>query len=477
MSSLPVAAIFDIGRTHKKFLVFDQHYNVVEETGAIIPDIRDEDGDACEDLGSVTKWIKDKIQKALQNPDYNIKVINFSTHGAALVHLDSDNNPVTPLYDYMKPLQQDVCEKFYQLFGGNKSFSMQTGSPALNMLNSGIQLYWLKNDNPAHFSKIKTSLHLPQYFNFVFSHNKHADITSIGCHTGLWDFKKRHYHTWLQTEKAACLLPPAENINTYDWVKYSPDKYVPVGIGIHDSSAALLPFIHVAEEPFVMLSSGTWNITLNPFFKGELNEEQYEKDCLYYLLSIGHKVGSSRIFLGNEYQHQVEKLEKYFGQRRGYHAAVSPDPDILNEILKEQSDKKVFYPETMYGSGPFPDLKRPLPDFSNFRSFEHAYHKLILDLVFLQKISIELICQEVKNLYISGGFIQNKLFMELMQSFLPGWKIYITDDKHASSLGAAVAMHDAWQTEPLHRLLKPVHLFHAQFDLKVNSYIDFFTRL
>lgn len=470
-------AIFDIGRTHKKFLVFDRHYNVVQESGAIIPDIHDEDGDACEDLQSITEWIKEKIQEVLQNSDFDIKAINFSTHGAALVHLDNENNPVTPLYDYMKPLEQDICEKFYQLFGGNKSFSMQTGSPALNMLNSGIQLYWLKNYNPTCFSKIKTSLHLPQYFNFIFSHNKHADITSIGCHTGLWDFKKRHYHTWLQTEKSACLLPPAENINTFDWVNYSSGKYIPVGIGIHDSSAALLPFVHVAEEPFVMLSSGTWNIALNPFFKGELDGEHYKKDCLYFLLNIGHKVGSSRIFLGNEYQHQVEKLEKYFGKKKEYHTEISPDPYILNDILKEQSDKDVFYPETMYGSGPFPDLKRPSPDFSNFRSFEHAYHKLMLDLVFLQKMSIELICQEVKNLYISGGFIQNKLFMELLQSFLPGWKIYITDDKHASSLGAAVAMHNVWQTEPLYRLLKPVHIFHARFDLKVNSYIDFFTGL
>ncbi|MGH2645129.1 MAG: hypothetical protein ACRDE2_14345, partial [Chitinophagaceae bacterium] len=317
-------------------------------------------------------------------------------------------------------------------------------------------------------------LHLPQYFNFLFSHKVHADITSIGCHTGLWDFKQRQYHTWLQNEKISSLLPFAENINTIDQVGHS-DKLIPVGIGIHDSSAALLPFVQVAEYPFVMLSSGTWNIALNPFFKGELDEEHYKKDCLYYLLSIGHKVGASRLFLGNEYDHQVAKLEKHFEKKEGYHLTIVPDPNILNDVLKDQSEKKVFYPETMHGTGPFPHLKITLMDLSVFPSFEYAYHQLMLDLVFLQKKSIELICQKVRRLYVSGGFIQNRLFMELMQSFLPGWEIYITDDKHASSLGAAVALHDVWQSEPVYRLLKPVQRFQSQFGLKVNQYVDFFT--
>lgn len=473
MSSQSVAAIFDIGRTHKKFLLFDQHYNIVEELTTVIPDVRDEDGDVCENLQALTEWMKDKLQTALQNPDCNITAINFSTHGAALVHLDSEGKPVTPLYDYLKPLQDTVCENFYQLFGGRKAFSRQTGSPALNMLNSGIQLYWLKNYKATCFSRIKTSLHLPQYLNFLFSHNNHTDITSIGCHTGLWDFREKRYHTWLQKESTAGLLPLAENINTFDYVNFS-GKNIPVGIGIHDSSAALLPFVYTAEEPFVMLSSGTWNISLNPFFKGELNEDDYTKDCLYYLLDIGHKVGSSRLFLGNEYEHQVKKLEKHFGKKKGHHTIVIPDQNILNDVLKDQSDKKVFYPETMQGTGPFPDLKKPLPDLSLFPSFEHAYHKLMLDLVFLQKVSIELICQNVKSLYVSGGFIQNKLFMEFLQSFLSGWKIYITEDKHASSLGAAMALHNVWQQEPLHRLMKPVNIFQTQFNFRISQYTNYF---
>lgn len=472
MSPLPAIAIFDIGRTNKKSIVFDNAYRIVEERCEMIPDIADEDGFPCEDLNAIADWIKGQVRDIINDKRFDIKAINFSTHGAAIVHLDSVGQPVTPLYDYLKPLPENICERFYQMFGGKKSFSVQTGSPVLNMLNSGIQLYWLKYDKAAYFSKIKTSLHLPQYFNFLFSKNTKADITSIGCHTGLWDVRQKEYHHWLREENVLNLLPLAEGIRTSDRIDFG-NKSIPVGIGIHDSSSALLPFVYTAEDSFVMLSSGTWNITLNPFFKGELDDDRYEKDCLYYLLGMGHKVGSSRLFLGNEYEYQVRKLEQYFEKKEGYHANVIPDRDILNNILKVQSGKNVFYPQTMHHTGPFAGLMRSPVNLAAFPSFEYAYHKLMLDLAFMQKVSIDLVCQEVKNLYISGGFIQNKLFMELLQAFLPGWKIYMTDDKHASALGAAVAMHDVWQKEPLYRILKPVEVFTSQFNFRVNQYINF----
>jgi hypothetical protein len=52
------------------------------------------------------------------------------------------------------------------------------------------------------------------------------------------------------------------------------DKTIPVifenqsiiaGVGLHDSSAALLPFLMYGKEPFVLLSTGTWCISLHPY--------------------------------------------------------------------------------------------------------------------------------------------------------------------------------------------------------------------
>src|SRR5699024_8628400 len=196
---------------------------------------------------------------------------------------------------------------------GRAGFSIATGSPALNLLNSGIQLYWLKKYRPEQYKKIESSLHLPQYGNFIFSGKKHADITSIGCHTGLWDFKKQTYHHWLRDNNLQLLLPQAEPVDAHDQIVIN-KKRIPVGIGMHDSSAALLPFVKTAKQPFLLLSSGTWNITLNPFFEGSLEKEKYLRDCLYYLLDVERKVAASRLFLGNEYDFQAKRLASQFNR-------------------------------------------------------------------------------------------------------------------------------------------------------------------
>ncbi len=462
-------SIFDLGRTHKKFLVFDEDYNVLEESATVIPDIKDEDGYSCEDLEAISRWMKSQIQNALFEKNYDLKALNFSAHGASFVHIDGSGKPATPLYDYLKPLDSDFLKRFYGLFDGKTKFSISTGSPSLNMLNSGIQLFWLKEEKPHIFRSIHSSLHLPQYGNFLFSGKRHADITSIGCHTGLWDFRKHNYHQWLEDEGLSFLLPEAEPVHIFDPVSFK-DKKMAVGIGIHDSSAALLPFVKTAQKPFLLLSTGTWNITLNPFFKGTLNKEKYLQDCLYYLLDRNRKVAASRLFLGNEFDFQTRKLETYYNKQRGYYQEVRTEKGLFDEAVKNQYKGAIFYPQTMKDTGPFPDLKGPQPDLSKFDSFEAAYYKMMLDLTYLQKLSIQLVSGDIKRLYLSGGFLKNDIFKELLQGFLPDWQLFIAENKRASALGAAVALHEVWQREPLTKSISPVIPYTKQFDLDLSRY-------
>lgn len=462
-------AIFDLGRTNKKFILFDRDYHIIEETTTAIPDIKDEDGDDCEDLSAIFSWMKQQLQIALEDEKYNIKAVNFSAHGASFVHLDKSGMPATPLYDYMKPLEQEFLDEFYDLFGGKENFPLATGSPALDMLNSGIQLYWLKKKKPEVFQKIESSLHLPQYANYLFSHKKHADYSSIGCHTGLWDFDKKDYHGWLQEEQLMHLLPEAETSETYDMVEFG-DKKIPVGVGLHDSSAALLPFVKTAKAPFLLLSTGTWNITLNPYFKGVLDKGAFERDCLFFLLDKGQKVAASRLFLGKEYDFQVRRLEKYFNKEKGEAQNIQLDKSKIEWLAENQSTDTTFYPEKMQGTGPFPHLKGKQPNLSLFDSFEDAYLKLMLDLTFLQKKSVEMVCGEIKRLYLSGGFIKNKVFMELLQAFLPDWEISIAENKRATALGAALVMHEVVYDTPPPKSVISVIPFKKELNLHLNNY-------
>jgi sugar (pentulose or hexulose) kinase len=53
-----VIAIYDVGKTNKKLILFDEQYNVVHEESTQLPETRDEDGFSCEDVVALTAWIK-----------------------------------------------------------------------------------------------------------------------------------------------------------------------------------------------------------------------------------------------------------------------------------------------------------------------------------------------------------------------------------------------------------------------------------
>ncbi len=59
MPPTPVIAILDVGKTNKKLFLFDESYNIVWEDSAGVPEIKDEDGDPCEDLDLLNSWIRE----------------------------------------------------------------------------------------------------------------------------------------------------------------------------------------------------------------------------------------------------------------------------------------------------------------------------------------------------------------------------------------------------------------------------------
>ena len=196
----PVIAIFDIGKTNKKLFLIDENYAILWENTVHLLESTDEDGGACEDIEELTRWVKTSIHDIFELEDFKIRAINFSTYGASFVNLNKLGNIITPLYNYLKPYPEDLLKEFYDKYDTNGNFSVDTASPKLGNLNSGLQLYRLKQEQPNIFSQIHYSLHLPQYLSYLITKQVYADITSIGCHTALWNFTINEYHEWLQKE-------------------------------------------------------------------------------------------------------------------------------------------------------------------------------------------------------------------------------------------------------------------------------------
>lgn len=204
---IPCIAVFDIGKTNKKFLLFDQRYHIIKEEEVNFKETMDDDGDKGEDLEALTNWLRATWKALEADRRYDVLAVNFATYGASLVHLNERGEPVTPLYSYLKPYPAYLESQFYHTYGDKLTVSEQTASPPLGMLNSGLQLYWLKYEKPHLFQQIKHTLHLPQYIAYLFTGHLLTEFTSVGCHTTLWDFQKQDYHAWVYAEGLHKLFP------------------------------------------------------------------------------------------------------------------------------------------------------------------------------------------------------------------------------------------------------------------------------
>jgi sugar (pentulose or hexulose) kinase len=439
-----VIAIFDIGKTNKKVFLFDENYRIVWEKSTNLAETTDEDGFPCEDIEALENWINSRLTEIKSLSQYILKAINFSTYGASFVYVDDAGKPLTPLYNYLKSYPEVLIREFYDKYKGEEKFAVKTASPVLGSLNSGMQIYRLKEENPTLFDKVKYCLHLPQYLSSLFTGEYFTDITSIGCHTNLWNFKKMKYHKWLKRENILAKIPPI--IYAEDTINIEDD--IVVGIGLHDSSSAIIPYTINFSEPFVLLSTGTWNISMNPFNDTALTPEELQKDCLCYLQYKQKPVKSARLFGGNEHEVQTKKIAKHFGLPEDFYKEVVYDKVIISSLrvsaLKNyfscQDQNKILRESTFE--------RRNLNDFKNY---DIAYHQLMLDLVAQQILSTQLVIHNspVKKVFVDGGFSKNSIFMNLLAQAFPEMEVYAASMAQASALGAALAIHDRWNPKPI----------------------------
>ena len=413
MEVTPVIAVFDVGKTNKKLFLFDESYNIVFERSARFNEITDEDGFACENLDALKKAVFDALNEVSRLDQFDVKAVNFSAYGASFVYLDKDGNAVAPLYNYLKPYPQDLRKKFYDTYGDEAEIAFKTASPALESLNSGLQLYRIKHQKPELFERIKYALHLPQYLSYLITGKAFSDLTSIGCHTALWDFEKNDYHNWVKQEGLDKILAPIapadERIPSY-----FNGRWYQAGIGLHDSSAALIPYLASFSEPFVLLSTGTWSISLNPFDQAPLTAEELKNDCLNYIQYKGKPVKASRLFSGHEYDQGIKVIAEKFGEDAIKYRNIPYDPDMPGEDIA-------------------------------------AYYELMHNLIAKQKIATGYVLKNtpVKRIFVDGGFSKNSVFMHLLAAAFPAIEVYAASMAQATALGTALAIHHQWNSKPI----------------------------
>ncbi|SFE53630.1 FGGY-family carbohydrate kinase [Thermophagus xiamenensis] len=441
-----VIAVFDVGKTNKKLLLFNPKLELVYQDEQKIPPVLDDDGFECDDIDFIEEWVKTSLDRLLRGGKFNVLGVNFSTYGASLLFLDNKGQRITPLYNYLKPIPEIVQNQWYQDNGGKDEFCRKTASPPLEaMLNSGVQILWLKRFKDHLFKKVNHILHFPQYLSFILTQKVVADYTSIGCHTGLWDFDTMTYHPWLLKE--GIFLPQPINNSEKFQIDFGGNKLW-VGIGIHDSSASLAPYLLAKVEPFILLSTGTWCINMNPFNHHPLTLEQLKNDCLSYLSIDKKPVKSSRFFLGHIHDLNVNRLCEHFNVGNDYFKRVVANDQLIKSFMKDGKNSSSAF----FRFGVPDNFVDDQIDLNAFNSFEEAYHRLMFDLTRMNVRSINLILDKtngIKNIFISGGFAKNEIFVKLIAAFFPEMNVYTSNIDNASALGAAMVIADIFGEQPI----------------------------
>ena len=74
---MKVTAVFDIGKTNKKFFLFDKNYQEAFKEYQRFEEIEDDDGFPSDNLPAIRNWIKSLFDQVIKNKKYKVQTVNF----------------------------------------------------------------------------------------------------------------------------------------------------------------------------------------------------------------------------------------------------------------------------------------------------------------------------------------------------------------------------------------------------------------
>jgi len=132
----------------------------------------------------IIKWSLDKIQKIEKKKRLDKFVC--TAHGTSIALIDYNDKEILACTDYEFKFDQffDEYKKIAPKFSESFTPFLEGG------LNIGTQLYYLYKKKPNLILKTKYILNYPQYIAWKLTNNFSSEISYLGCHTHLWNYKK-----------------------------------------------------------------------------------------------------------------------------------------------------------------------------------------------------------------------------------------------------------------------------------------------
>ena len=331
-------AVIDLGKTNAKLALVDlatlKELAVVKRPNTVLPGPPwphfDVDGIWDFLLGAMARF----------HQSHGINAISITTHGACAALIGHDGNLAAPILDY----EHDGPDATAADYNAIRPPFDETGAPRLPMgLNLGAQLHWQFAEDPELRGRTATVVTYPQYWGYRLTGAYACDVSSLGCHTDLWNphtgsFSELVYSldiAELMSTPCKCTDPLGSLLP--DIVEQTGlDPVTPVYCGIHDSNASLLPHLLRQSAPFSVVSTGTWVIVMS--VGGRQMQLDPMRDTLINVNALGDPVPSARFMGGREYDTILE----------GQAAEYTPD-----DMIGVARTGPMLLPSIIPESGPF----------------------------------------------------------------------------------------------------------------------------
>jgi sugar (pentulose or hexulose) kinase len=427
---MQATAVLDIGKTHAKLalvaggrVVELRRLRIAEGLAAPYPPLP---------TGAIWLWAQRELTTLARLAD--ITDIVPVGHGASVALID-DDGLVLPMVDYQQEIGEYDAE--YEKLARDFASTLSPRLPCGH--NPGRQLFWLQRRFPAEFARTKAILGYAQYWAWLLSGVAVSEVTALGNHSDLWRPRAGDFSALVDRAGWRQLFPPLRRAGDVIGT-LRPELAAELGIspacriraGIHDSNAAFLRWRLRLQEPFAVISTGTFIIPLAA--GGEVPSRGEHLDCLGNVDAFGNLVAGARFAGGREYE--VIKGDAP--------DETSPPEAALRALL----DRPCYaLPAFSDQGGPFAGTPGRFVDGNGHdaipwqrATLAALYSALMTDLM------LDLI-QARGPLLIEGPFAANAIYLAALAALRPAAPVLPSLETLGTSLGAAMLVDPQMKVE------------------------------
>ncbi|UDL92196.1 FGGY-family carbohydrate kinase [Mesorhizobium sp. PAMC28654] len=424
MSAIRHIAVIDIGKTNAKVALVDL------ETLSEVALRRTKNAPLRQapyphhDVESLWTFILNSL--ATLNREQRIDAISITTHGATGALVDASGELVLPVLDY----EFDGPDRLAADYDAIQPPFAETGTPRLPMgLNLGAQFFWQQKRFPAAFGKAATMLMYPQYWALRLSGTAANEVTSLGCHTDLWNPWNADFSSLVDRLDWRGLMAPVRPakdrlgpILPALAARTGLDPQTPVFCGLHDSNASLLPHLLSDAPPFSVVSTGTWVVSMAVGGKSVTLDP--ERDTLVNVNALGAPVPSARFMGGREFSVLTEGRSEDWTE------------DDVAHVLARGT---LLLPSTQQGSGPFP---HHAAGWLNAEGMTNGQRFVAISfyLALMTAVCLDLIGADGP-VIVEGPFARNRLFTRMLTAATTR-SVIASEASTGTSIGAALLASD-----------------------------------